>query len=69
MPRERGMPSNLVEAVREACLRAAIDAYEDAGIQGLCADGRWEAALSAIRQVDLTPVVGGAVKTPPPEDS
>jgi hypothetical protein len=42
------------ESVRAACLNAAIQAYEDAGIRGLCADGRWEAALAAIRQLDLS---------------
>jgi len=47
-------PSILVETVRAACLDAALLAYEDAGIRGLCADGRWEAALAAIRQLDLS---------------
>ena len=42
------------ESVRAACLSAALQAYEDAGIRGLCADGRWEAALAAIRQLDLS---------------
>ena len=46
----------LAETVRAACLDAARQAYEDAGILGLCADGRWEAALSAIRQMDLSSV-------------
>ena len=49
--------SILAEAVRAACLDAARRAYEDAGIRGLCADGRWEAALTAIRQLDLTGVL------------
>ena len=30
---------------------------EDAGIRGLCAEGRWEAALAAIRHVDFSGVV------------
>lgn len=47
----------LAEAVRRACLRAALRAHEDAGIQGLCAEGRWEAAVSAIRGVDVGRVV------------
>jgi hypothetical protein len=47
----------LIEAVRAACLDAAVLAYEDAGIRGLCADGRWEAALAAIRQLDLSQVL------------
>jgi hypothetical protein len=49
--------STPVEAVRAACLKAAIQAYEDAGISGLCAEGRWEAALAAMRQVDLSGAV------------
>jgi hypothetical protein len=49
--------SILAERVRAACLNAALAAYEDAGIRGLCADGRWEAAVAAIRQVDLSGVV------------
>jgi len=50
-------PSTVVEAVRAACLQAALLAYEDAGIRGLCAEGRWEAALAAIRHVDLSGVL------------
>ena len=41
------------EAVRRALIRAAQAAYEDAGIQGLCEEGRWEAAVSAMRALDL----------------
>ena len=47
----------LAEAVREACLRAAVQAYEDAGISGLCGEGRWEMAVQALRRLNLQPVV------------
>jgi hypothetical protein len=50
------MPSELrllAEAVRDACVQAALLAYEDAGIQGLCAEGRWECAVGAIHGIDL----------------
>jgi pentatricopeptide repeat protein len=47
----------LAEHVRAACLEAALAAYEDAGIRGLCAEGRWEAALAAIRQLELSGVL------------
>ena len=43
----------LAEAVRAACVETAVLAYEDAGIRGLCDEGRWEYALSAIRRLDL----------------
>jgi hypothetical protein len=42
----------LAEAVRQACLAAAIRAAEDAGVRGLCADGRLE-AIDAIRSLAL----------------
>ena len=64
--------SIVVERVRAARLDAAIQAYEDAGIRGLCADGRWEATLAAIRQLDLfgvlEPPAGSALpaKAPSP---
>jgi hypothetical protein len=48
---------DLANRVRQACLEAALQAYEDAGIQGLCAEGRWEAAVSALRTVDLAPLL------------
>jgi formiminotetrahydrofolate cyclodeaminase len=41
------------EAVREACLRAALEGYEDASLRGLCREGAWEAAIGAIRRLDL----------------
>lgn len=47
----------LAKTVRDACLRAALRAYEDAGISGLCGEGRWELAVQAIRGVDVRPVV------------
>lgn len=49
----------LMEAVRHACIEAALAAYEDAGIAGLCAEGRWEAAISALQSLDLRPLTGG----------
>jgi len=39
--------------VRDVCLRVALDAYERAGVGGLCAEGRWEMAVQAIRTRDL----------------
>jgi hypothetical protein len=49
--------NSLAEAVRAACLRAAIAACEDAGIQGLCEEGRWEAAVGAIQSIDLRELI------------
>ena len=50
------MPMELedfAKRVRQACVDAAVQAYEDAGIHGLCTEGRWEAAVSALRTVEL----------------
>jgi PhnB protein len=33
-------------------LDALIAAYEDAGLRGLCGEGRWEAAVSAVRAMN-----------------
>ena len=46
-------PRRLVEAVRTACIQAALEAYEEGGIRGLCAEGRWEYAISAMQQLDV----------------
>jgi len=57
MPDKNDTSIVLAETVRAACVEAASQAYEDAGIRGLCAEGRWEAAVTAIRQLDLARVL------------
>jgi hypothetical protein len=47
----------MAEAVRQACLAAALQAYEDAGLSSLCHEGRWECAVDAIRAMPLRPLV------------
>lgn len=47
----------IAEVVRQACLDAANDAYEQAGISGLCAEGRWELAVDAMRSLDLKALI------------
>jgi hypothetical protein len=48
---------DLAKHIRAACLEAVLQAYEDAGMQGLCAEGRWEAAISALKTVELAPLL------------
>ena len=48
---------DLAKRIRDVCLEALLQAHEDAGIQGLCAEGRWEAAVGALRSVDLAPLL------------
>ncbi len=48
---------DFAKRVRDACLETLLQAYEDAGLQGLCAEGRWEVAVDALRTLDLAPIV------------
>ena len=50
-------PDELAKRIRDAYLQAAVQAYEDAGIQGLGAEGRWEAAAGALPTLDLAPLL------------
>ena len=43
----------MAEVVRQACITAALQAYEDAGLSGLCHEGRWEYAVDAMRGLPL----------------
>jgi hypothetical protein len=43
----------IAEAVQAACIEAALRAYEDAGLSGLCREGQWERAVDAMRGVSL----------------
>jgi hypothetical protein len=47
----------IAQAVRDACLVATLQAYEDAGLSGLCHEGRWEYAVDALRTLDLQALV------------
>lgn len=51
----------VAEAVRTACVRAALDGYEQAGMDGLCHEGAWEAAVDAIRSLDLNGIIRNRV--------
>jgi len=48
---------HLADAVRAACIAAALDGYAMAAISGLCPEGAWEAAVSAMQRLDLTPLL------------
>jgi hypothetical protein len=50
-------PLHIAEAVRQTCIEAALRAYEDAGLSGLCHEGRWECAVDAMRGLDLQRLV------------
>jgi hypothetical protein len=48
---------NTAEKVREACAKEFIRAYEEAGIKGLCEEGRIEYALDAVRSLNLEKIL------------
>ena len=48
---------DLAKHIRERCIKAVLQAYEDAGMQGLCEEGRLEAAVEALRTVELAPLL------------
>lgn len=51
----------LTEIIRQLCIEAAIDGYETAASDGLCHEGAWEAALSAIETAELVTRVQAAL--------
>ena len=44
--------------VVSACKEKLIEAYEDAGVSGLCGEGRWEVALGSLDSIDLKELIG-----------
>jgi hypothetical protein len=52
-----GEQHRIAEAVRERCVRAALEGYERAAQDGLCHEGAWEAAVDAIRALDVDAVL------------
>ena len=52
--------TKLAEQVRVACLQAAMAAYEEGGLLGLCQQGRFELAMDAINTLNLTPLLQAA---------
>jgi hypothetical protein len=48
---------SIAERVRQELVRAALTAYEDAALRGLCCEGAWEVAVAAMRREDLSPIL------------
>lgn len=59
-------PMDLASAVRTACIQAALDGYEQAQIAGLCQEGAWEAAIDAVRMLDLRTILRPLTEHQPP---
>ena len=50
----------IAEAVRRACIDAALEAYADAQVRGLCREGAWEVAIEAVRSLDVAAVIAAS---------
>ena len=57
------------EVVHQACIAAALQAYEDAGVRGLCHEGRWAYAVDAMRRLPLRPLVQALLLAAENEDA
>jgi len=53
----------LAERLRRALIECATAAHEDARLQGLCWEGAWEAAHSAMRALDLGSLMAPSAST------
>lgn len=47
----------LAEKVKEACIEAAKEGFQDASISGLCTEGAMEAAVSSIQKLDMQKIL------------
>lgn len=47
----------------EACRQAMLKAYEEAGVSGLCEEGRFELALDSLRSLNLPGIAAKALRT------
>lgn len=43
--------------IRDECIKEFVRAYEEAGIKGMCEEGRIEYAVDAVRSMDLRRIV------------
>jgi hypothetical protein len=59
-------PLQLASAIRNTCVQAALDGYERAQIAGLCQEGAWEAAVDAIRMLNLRAILQATTGDQPP---
>jgi len=50
----------IAENVREACIKAARQGFQEALISGLCTDGAAEAAISAMQKLDIEDLIDDA---------
>jgi hypothetical protein len=60
-PQSKHDLQSAAEQVRTACIEEAVRAYEQAGICGLCHEGRFEAAISALQMLDVVSLLSDEI--------
>lgn len=48
---------DMAESIRQACIDAAKEGFQDASMSGLCSEGAMEAAVSAMQSIDLEQLI------------
>ena len=57
---EKNKPEELLtigNAIREECIRTALEAYESASLSGLCRKGAWECAIDAMKNLKIEDIL------------
>ena len=49
--------TRIAEVIRQACILAALTAFEDASMNGLCCEGAWESAVGAMQRLHLQEIL------------
>ncbi|MCU7865611.1 MAG: acetyltransferase [Candidatus Thiodiazotropha sp. (ex Lucinoma borealis)] len=52
----------IAQVIKDACIKAALEGYEYAAMSGLCHEGAWEAAISAIEMLDVETILHEKLK-------
>lgn len=47
----------IAQKVKEACIQAAKEGFQDASMSGLCAEGAMEAAISAMQRINIEKII------------
>ncbi len=47
----------IAETVREACIKAFKQGFQDASMSGLCSEGAMEAAVGSVESLDLNQII------------
>lgn len=55
----------IADLVRKACVETLLEAYEEAGVQGLCDEGRFEVAVDALKEASVEQLLGDATDPRP----